>query len=340
MSLVLIEGWDSLASVNDKYTTVGSPLLSSSIKRTGSQSVGSSGYAIDTQLPMPSAQDTYIFGTAIYVVAFAEVHYNAPQIHFFRNGLINIRICIGGTGYIRVYRSSTLLATSSAALSVATWHYLEIKATCKNSISADDFVIKLDGLEIVNLSATTDTQESATSGIDEVRLSGLYPGNYVYFDDIYICDLLGGVNDDFLGDVKVETLYPNGNGNTNQFVGSDSDSINNYLLVDEAQQNEDTDYVEHNTVSELDLYTFDDMAVTPASIKGVGVRTYVKKSDAGSRTGKLQCRRSAANYEGDEFFPASNYLGKDHIWEVDPSTASAWTEAGVNAAEFGIKVQS
>lgn len=340
MSLVLIEGWDSLADVTDIYNYTGAkPTLDTGIKRTGSQSLRCSTHTSKLKIDLP-VEGTYIIGFAVYVPVFSSVAYQQPQVNFYRNGGMNVSFHIDASGYIRIYKSFTLLGTSSSQLTNATWHFVEIMATCKNSISADEFIVKIDGLEVLNLAATTDTQNGALSGIDQIVLAGLYNTAVLYYDDVYICDTNGSVNNNFLGDVKVETLYPDGNGNSNQFLGSDANSTDNYLLVDEAQQNEDTDFVEDNTVNNLDLYTFDSMAVTPDSIKGVGVRTYVKKSDVGVRTGKLQCRRSSTTYEGDEFFPASDYLGKDYIWEEDPSTASAWNEAGVNAAEFGIKVHS
>ncbi len=220
------------------------------------------------------------------------------------------------------------------------WYYLEVKATCKNSISADEFIVKLNGTEILNLAATTDTQETANQGIDAIVLAGGFSTGIIYWDDLYICDLNGSVNIDFLGDCSVETLYADGNGTTSNFTGSDADSVNNYLHVDEAQQDGDTSYVEDSTPSNIDLYTYDDMAATPDTIFGVGLRSYARKDDAGARTGRLLTRRSAANYEGSNFSPGTSFLGFDEIWDVDPSTSSAWLEAGVNAAEFGIKVQT
>lgn len=342
MSLVLIEGWDSLDDIGDVYEKYNSPVIGINIKRTGSQSsycaTSTNGYYLD----LPSTQDTYIFGAALYVLSDAILSSTAGNhpIRFHTDSTYNLSISIGDNK-IAVYNNTTQLGVTSNVYLGETWFYLEIKATCKNSISADEFIIKVNGVEVLNLAATTDTQYSANPGFNRIRLAGAFSGKFVYYDDIYVCDLLGGVNDDFLGDVKVETLYPDGNGNTNDFTGSDADSTNNYLLVNEPQQNGDTDYVEDSTPSNLDLYTYDDMSATPDTIFGVSTRSYAKKDDAGARTGKLVCRRTSTNYEGSEFSPSNgSYQGFDEIWEEDPSTSSAWVESGVNAAEFGVKVQS
>lgn len=339
MSLVLIEGWDSLSDVADFYTELGSPTLDQTIKKTGSQSLSCNSYNNGVSIPLPAA-DTYIIGFYIRVSALGGGSSLSHQLNFCRNSAGNVGASINDTGTITFYRYTTPLGVCSKLLTNQAWHFLEIKATCKNSIAADEFIVKIDNEVVLNLAAGTNTQASATSGIDEIRLVGGYISGVINYDNLYVCNLSGSVNNNFLGPVNVETLYPNGNGNSNDFDGSDGNQVDNYLLVDEAQQNADTDYTESNTVSDLDLYTFDDMSATPEGIKGLSTRSYMKKTDAGSRTGKLQCRRSAVNYEGDEFFPSESYKGVDYLLEQDPSTASAWTEAGVNAAEFGIKVHS
>ena len=341
MSLVLIEGWDSLAAVADAYGTTGSPTLNSITKRTGSQSLELSNSYDHCSTPQFPLEDTYIVGYAIYCETFDNEYHVQSQIWIYAASALNLNIIIDRNGLFRVQRYGTHLATSSSGLSTSTWHYVEIKVTCKNSISADDFIIKVDGVEVLNLVAGTDTQLSATQGVDQFTFAGGYNaiGNW-FIDDLYICDLNGGVNDDFLGDVQVETLYPDGNGNTNDFVGSDADSTDNYLLVDEPQQNADVDYTESDTPTELDLYTFDDMADAGAEVVGVGVRAYVKKSDSGARTGKHQARISGTNYEGDEFSPAESYENMDYIWDEDPDTSSTWIKSGIDASEFGLKVHS
>ena len=70
---------------------------------------------------------------------------------------------------------------------------------------------------------------------DSVGPNGATTANYDY-DDLYICDgttVPGEPVNDFLGDVRVDTLYPNGNGNSSQWVGQDANSTDNYLNVDD-----------------------------------------------------------------------------------------------------------
>src|SRR5437764_673985 len=52
-----------------------------------------------------------------------------------------------------------------------------------------------------------------------------------YLDDLYVCDATGTTNNTFLGDVRVHTLVPSGNGTDSGLTGSDGNQVNNYQLV-------------------------------------------------------------------------------------------------------------
>jgi hypothetical protein len=141
--------------------------------------------------------------------------------------------------------------------------------------------------------------------------------------------------------MRVVTLYPNGNGNYSQFVGSDGNSTNNFQLVDEAQANDNTDYVERDVVGDKDSYAFENLPSTPDAIKGVQICTIANKQDAGSRTGRMFFRISGTDYESADFTPAeASYTAFTHLADVSPATSSAWTESEVNGMEAGIKVQA
>ena len=110
------------------------------------------------------------------------------------------------------------------------------------------------------------------------------------FDDVY---LMAGTGDEFLGDCTVATLLPTGNGFVNQFVGSDGNSTDNYLLVDE-QPPSSTDYVGSATTGQQDLYTLTNLtgsgtvlAVAP-TIYAVRARAYRLGSPDPERAGDCQ----------------------------------------------------
>jgi hypothetical protein len=72
----------------------------------------------------------------------------------------------------------------------------------------------------------------------------------------------------------------------------------------------------------------------------VALHAHTKKTDAGDRGIKLRAKSSSATSDSEEKGLSTDYVGFSHIWDVDPNTSTAWTEGGVNAAEFGVLVES
>jgi len=166
--------------------------------------------------------------------------------------------------------------------------------------------------------------------------------NEFWIDDIYICDDQGTMNNTFLGDVRIERLNPTGVGATNgsgteftPLAGANWDAVNDVIVDD------DSTYVESSTAGDKDTYEFDVTAETPANIVAVSVKSWVRKTDAGSRNFVHVARSGTGpNTEDDSavLYPSVTYRYMESIFETDPVSNVAWLKAEVNAAEFGYKV--
>jgi hypothetical protein len=141
-----------------------------------------------------------------------------------------------------------------------------------------------------------------------------------------------------LGDIVVETLYPNGNGNANQWLGSDGDSTNNYLLVNETGAPVTTDYVADSVSGHQDMYTLTDLVHTTGTVLGVCHSAYAAKTDAvNARQIKLVNRR-AADTKSVALDLTTTYTGYQYALAQDPETGAAWTIANVNSLQSGVEV--
>lgn len=256
-------------------------------------------------------------------------------------------------GSLSVVRGDgTVLGTSSASLITSgTWCYIEWKIKVANSISSGECVVKLTTTSgttpatIINLAAASDTQNTANPGFNAFCIGNAInnfqagSGNGGLFDDFYWLDTTGSTSNDFLGEQRVYTVFPNGNGSTSNFVGNDGNSTDNYLLIDETSANSDTDYVESSTVGDTDTYNFQDLPTTVNSITAVQTSMYCKKTDAGTRqlgavtriSGTDYVNATAVNLDG-------SYAYKLSVWDRKPSDSTTWSRADFNSAEFGMKV--
>lgn len=281
------------------------------------------------------AQATWIFGSGIQ---WASLPGSWVEVIVLEdNGTSQVQLGLNNSGTLEVRRNGSAVSGGESvnAISVETWYFVEIKATISNSIAADSCQVYVNGELWLTVATGQDLQASGNASANKLIVRASVT---TYFDDLYLCDGTGSKNNDILGECRVEALLPSGNGSTNDFTGSDADSIDNYLHVDEVPADDDVTYVEDSTPANQDLYAFDDLSATPVAIFAVQANIIAKKDDAGARSAMALIRSGGTTYDGDTHaLTQGSYENHMSIIEDDPDTASAWDEAGINAAEFGLE---
>lgn len=336
MTLLFMDSFDhyATATIPSKWTSSsGCTIVSSG--RFGSR-LRSSNPSEHVTLTVPS-EATYIVGFA-YLMEQNNSN-NVPRL---------VRLYDGSTEHIRVYTNTsgkfvvergdgTILGTSSSSFLTNTWYYVELKATISNS--AGVIVLRVNEDIEVNLSSQ-DTQNGGNASINGIRLAGgvnTGQGNIHYWDDLYICDTNGSDNNDFLGDCRAQTILPDGNGNSSQLDGSDGNTTDNYLLVDESTPDSDTTYVESSDVGDKDTYAYGALTPTSGTVFGVQILPFAKKTDAGTRSIASVARLSGTEEDSADKTLSTSYAYLPDIRETKPG-GGAWSISDVNSAEFGVKV--
>jgi hypothetical protein len=235
---------------------------------------------------------------------------------------------------------STLLATYSNSLGTNTWYYFEIKWIGSQTVGTYEF--RVNGQVVATYSGDT-CQGAGTTARTIVFGGDRTQTGTTIIDDIYMNDgvdsgVVGAPNNDYLGDVRIEVLYPNANGTTSQLLGSDGNSTDNYLLVDETTPNDATDYVQSNTVGEKDTYNMGSLATAVGTVFGVQPCPNVRKDLAGTRAFKPVIRSAGVEEDGTEVFLGTSFtMYRNEPFDGDPS-GNQWTIASINAMEAGVKV--
>lgn len=335
MTLRFIDSFDHYASADipQKYSDSNAVSISPGNGRrgTGSLRISSSGGHITR---VQAAHATWVVGFAFKASSLPGSYTAFLQLQ--DSATVHVDIRIGADGTLRATRNGTTLATSTNSLSAGSFYYVETKITIDDTVGAIEVRVNGSSTNWINITGQ-DTRNGAAATANLIRISGIGAPT-VDIDDLYICDGAGSTNNNFLGDVRVDCYMPNANGNSSQLVGSDSDSTDNYQLVDETSQNGDTDYVQSATVNNKDTYAFADMSHTPASIFGTQMNMIAKKDDSGTRSVCAVCRSGGADYDGDTQALGTTYADYRQIRETDPATSAAWTRTDLNSAEFGVKV--
>jgi hypothetical protein len=251
----------------------------------------------------------------------------------------------GTTNTLSFYRGTSILGTSTVFLREDTWYFIELKCTINNTTGA--YEVRVNGQNI--LSATSvDTQQTAnariaTAGFVSYARSSNDSRNQ-YWDDFYLLDDTGDFANDFLGESRVATLFPNANGNFSNFIGSDGNSNQNFRLVDANPHNSGTNYVESNTSGAIDTYRFETLPSKPivSGIYGVKTTNFTSKDEAGTKSFRNVVRVSGENYFGSGDFNYPSFDSYDVFydnWSFNPANTGIWDEQTINSIQAGFEVE-
>ena len=338
MALLFMDGFDhySLNEMTQKWTArVSSSIYSNDIKPTsgrrggGALLIGSSG-GLYKSVP---ARATFILGVAIYPATMPSIGGGQPLFELRDGSTQQLYVFIDTAAKLSIYRGGgVLLATSDNPLPIATWSYVEFKATIDNTVGA--YELRVNGLPWLTASGI-DTQNSANAFANYVCLgiTGANDAN-VYYDDFYLCDTSGAANNDFLGDVRIDVLIPNGPGTYQDWTPSTG--TNHAALVDETSPNT-TDYLTGETPGAKETLTLGDLPVQ-GSVVAVQVCNYLAKADSGSAKARNLIRSGTTDAYGPEAALSTSYVYNLSVHETDPATGAAWSTTAVNALEVGVEV--
>lgn len=219
-------------------------------------------------------------------------------------------------------------------LSQNVWHRIEVKLTVDNA--AGELTIKLDDSEVFTTTGV-DTQVGSNAFTDTIRIQavGIRDAANFSFDDIVINDDQGSLNNDFLGDLKIETLRPTAAGDATDFTPSTGANWEN--VDDLTGPDGDSTFNESSVAGHQDLYTTADLSGSPNVIHAVVLRATARKDDAGARSVNLLTKTGTTIDVGATQTLLTSFVSVTEIHEVDPDTSVAWTASDVNGMQIGIE---
>lgn len=336
MALLFCDSFDHYTTLTDKWTNnVGGNISIGSFGRNSTSGVRLTNTNAFVRKTI-SSLTTWGFG---FGFRFATISDFNPIATLSNSGSAIFEVGVTPAGKVYVSRSGTTISTGNTIMSANLFYFIECKVTLNGSTGT--VLTKINGITDLNLSS----QNTGGTTADTFGLGQRIGGNNAFlnnwdWDDVYVIDTTGSApNNDLLGDVRIQALFPNGNGNTSNLVGSDSNSTDNYLLVDESAPNSDTDYVESSNVGDKDTYTMGNLTPTTGTVYGLQILPFAKKTDAGTRSIKSITRLSGTEEDSADKTLSTDYGYLPDIRETKPG-GGAWSISDVNSAEIGIKVSA
>jgi hypothetical protein len=290
----------------------------------------------------------YRWGCTRYVTTnedrfFYGVAWNSGTSHslFLRVGGAGgsqVELLVNADLGISVYRgteSDVLLGkTADGLLSTGVWYFIEWSVLLHGSIGT--VVVRVNNAIVLSLTNQNTLSSATTPVITNFHMSLGWSAVEALADDLYFCDDAGAVNNDFLGDVRVDAHFPVTPDGANH-AWTPSTGSDNFAMVDEVTPNI-TDYNATSTLNAVDTFHHEDFKNAGGTILGVQLNLYHSKSDAGACLIAPVVLSDATTSVGADIAPsAESWAYGREIREVDPDGTVAWTEGQFNAAEFGYK---
>ncbi len=321
MAVVLVEGFDHYAEAQatEKFWSGNIFGMVPGRGFTGGQAIN---VIINNQVRkvLPSTYGTLIFGAAIKIDDAAAGRFMSLNV----GGANEVSVSVNGAQKLLIVDSTgATVGTGTTTVPLSSWFYVELKCVKGASGTA---TLHLNGAAEIAAS----TGNYGTSNFDTVEFANHSLSGNTKVDDVFVLDTTGsGPQNDFVGDVRVVTLYPVADGSYTQWTpdsGTDHFSRVNELLIDG-----DASYVKDATPGDKDSYLMDTFLTTIYSAQfNLGAR----KGESALRQIAPLIRQAGTDHVGATFTLSLDYLFYSRILDNDP-TGSPWLAATINADEFG-----
>jgi hypothetical protein len=340
MALLFIDGFDHYATADilKKYTASNSTPsinLTAGRRSGGCLQIGSATTSLTKSI---TSSTQIIVGAAINRTTDSSA--SGITVISLLNGSTAVATLQYVSGTFRIINSGATLGTSSVVNStgVGNWNYVEWKMQIADSIPENSCIVKVNGIEVLNLPTATDTRYLTNpTTIDGIRFGSASTSMYMYIDDFYICNTATAVMSDFLGDVRIDTLFPNVDGTYND--GVPSTGTDSWSILDNVPASTSS-YVSLTNTDEKETVQFTNLqALSTQTIYGVQLNVNAVKSDAGAKIIAPVALSNATLQEATSSSLATSYSYSSGTFLNDPNTGAAWTESAINSAEFGIIVK-
>lgn len=268
-----------------------------------------------------------------------------PQIVFRRGLTEQCRLQIEGvtssTFRWVLKRGATTIDTSSSTFATNIWHYFELEVTFNTTTGS--YELRHNQVDVMS-GTGANTAGSGSNDADVLDLQVLNASTR--WDDMYLIDDAGTINNSFLGDSVIEGRLPTGDGTLSQWTRSEG--AQTFALLDDPADSpapnatQDAELVSSATVGQIDFLTFDPLTFIEGTIHAIQLMASARLDTLGtSRNVRYKLRSGGSNYDGDSFSVASTAFSVEPmVSETDPDTGVKWTPSGVDSAEFGYELVS
>lgn len=244
-----------------------------------------------------------------------------------QNEQVSIRF--DGLGHLRIQRQGTTLATGIQVMQSNTWYYIEFRVHLDNAAGSAQIIIN-GVLDAAVAGVNTAPQATPTSASCKINNTAT-----PFYCDWYLKNDLTA-----LGPQRVSLKLPTADGSDQDWAPSAGGT--QFNLVNSVPPDADANgFIESNTPGNNSTFDFGPLPYVPAVVNGVQVSLYSRFDDAGPHLVAPVVISGATTDVGTPQPIAASYLDFYlQFYALDPDTGVAWLAAAVDAAEYGVNLDT
>jgi hypothetical protein len=343
MALVFVDGFDHYAALAQMWDVYGqggftsAPTIGSSYGRNGTGGLYLQGSSAYVQKNVANAA-TYYLLFAMQLQGLPNAGAYTAICSSIDTGTAQVDLRINNSGQLYFTRNGTTIGSPYTLTNPLSYHHYQVKLTINSTTGLAE--LKPDGSSSAAISFSGNTQATGSSQINALVLGRYSPPNNqnfgdMYFDDVVILDTTGATNSDYLGDVRVRTLFASGDGGTTQWTNNGAATAHG--CVAEHPPDDDTTYLSDSNVGDIDLLTYAAIP-TNATIFSGCVLMRVRKDDAAARQVAAVSKSGGTTGVASGILITQTYAYYEQFFDTDPNTSAQWTGSNFNSAQWGVKV--
>lgn len=292
--------------------------------------------------------ETVGMGAAYYFPSLPTGSDDAAMMEFMDADNSNqVHIGIDSTGALRVTTAQQSTHTilyngSEPAIAAGSWHHVEARVTCDAVDGAVE--IRVNGVTKVNLTGVnTRPFTTALAGAGRISQIRFFCGSYGFaIDDLFVWSDTGDtddLNNDFIGDRKVITLFPSADtgvaGLAINGTASGYEAINDSITDSDGLVDDDASYLS-SAANTSSAFSLDNLPANAAVVTALQTYARMKKTDAGACNAQISLVSGSDVDDGEDRPMTTAYTYWPDVSELNPTTGAPWTPSEVNAAKLRI----
>lgn len=246
------------------------------------------------------------------------------------DNLYHVRLLINGAVLAVQAATGAYVARIPWPFVNGAWNYVETELTPSNTGS---FVMRINGVEVCNITGTDFLHTTTT--VNTLFING--HDDFMRIADVIVMDDTGSEFNGPLGEIRLETSLPSGDGATTAWTPT---SGAHYTNIDDAvaAYDDDVTTISSGTANQTNLATHSATSAPNATaVVFAGVQVLARDDGASPDDIQPVARVGGTDYTGTTRTLATTYKRKPMFWEANPATAAAWSVSDVNSAEWGVK---